>query len=240
MTQNLVFVLAVLFSTGCAIKVTMPVNRMEPPETSGKSKIKINAGIGGSNVAVLTSDHTVTPPNTSNPTYEKGSHFHFGVGYGVSDAFELQIRSDRLVNLKVQLLGEPRSTAKAGNFSFALTAGAGYSDTSKTGSHISGSSATTKLSDYILDGAVILGYRFEPFLMVYGGGFVSRKNYSGTHSSGSTLNFSGYAENVGGNAGLEVGSSSFQARIEGAYANMKSGSINTGRIFVGGEAAFTF
>jgi hypothetical protein len=83
--------------------------------------------------------------------------------------------------LKYQLMGEPRSHAKQGNFSFSVTAGGGGSSSSGTdvGSILTDASeANYSTNTAAMDFGAIMGYRLDDTLLVYWGGSWTRITYS--------------------------------------------------------------
>lgn len=199
----------------------------------------------------LTPDYTVTKPSTTNPYLVDGTFVRVLGGVGLLENLDVEVRNFDEVWAKWQIVGDPRLTAQAGNFALAVTAGGGYSQSNATDNSILNPNVTGNVSQSQewLDGAVVLGYRFAPIFLVYGGPFARATYYSGNWSltpvNGSSTQpsagtFSGTVTTTGGNLGLEFGTTLFQGRIEAAYANESAGLLNTGRWHLGAELAFEF
>ena len=250
--RSVFFLILILALSGCAISVNIPINRFDSPETTGKlGRVEVAGSGGAEDEITLTSDYTVTPPNTTNPYLVVGTFARVLGGVGLLESLDVEVRNFDELWAKWQIIGDPRLTAQAGNFALAVTGGAGYGQTTSTNSSLFNPNVTGSLSetqDWV-DGAIVLGYRFAPIFLVYGGPFARATYYNGNWSltpvSGSSAQpssgtYSGSVTTTGGNLGVELGTALFQARIEAAYANESAGVLNTGRWHIGAELAFEF
>lgn len=258
--KSYVFILSlVLILSGCAITVNIPVNRFDSPETTGKlGRVKVAASGGGTDEVTLTPDYTATPPNTTSPYLDTGVFARVTGGVGLLDNLDVELRNFSEFWAKYEIFGDSRLNAQAGNFALAVTVGAGYGQNSSTNSNtIRNLQGNVSQSEYWGDAALVLGYRLSPMFLFYGGPFARSTRYSGSYTltpgtfasdgsftaSGPTpaaTSFSGNVTSTGGNLGVELGSTLYQIRIEAAYANENSGTMNNGRLQVGAELAFNF
>ncbi len=247
--KNLIWISSLILFASCAIKVKVPANRFDSPETmGGHFRIKLNGGIGGTHSVLLTEDYLTKAPDTTNPTHERSTFLRLGGGLSILENLDVEIRNFNQLLGKYQLAGDSRQRAQAGNFALSVTGTIGYQSSKETGTPLSSGnkSITVKMTEVLLDAGLISGYRVADWLLLYGGPVVSRKQFWGTYQPTSTANvttsseFSGGVMSFGGNLGLELGIPAFQFRTEVAYTDVKLGNLKTGRAYFGVEIAVVF
>lgn len=245
--QLCLFAALVLLCEGCRVHLPVVVNRLDSPETlgmsqdpetKGKMRLRLAGASVGTNEALLSSDTSANFVDTTTASFETARQLEVDAGLSLDDRIEVSAQLERYLTgqVKFQLLGDPRSRAQAGNFSVAATARVGgqkWEETSGVGKAV--------VNTFLVDGALIAGYRIFSPILLYGGGFATQEWFGGTHTISSTVrDFSGRALQVGGNAGIEAGGSLFFVRAEGAYGNLQSGPIRTGRWHLGVQLGFNF
>lgn len=222
---------SLLVFSGCVISFNMLANRYESPETRG-SRFKADAQIflkGGHEVK-LTDDSTSTAANTAGPTLIRSNANLGGMGsLSLADSLdiglELTRKSPAALRAKFQILGDPSSSAKAGNFSLAVTLALGHQkwdDEDVSGTVVNGVTYKYNITGTLVDAALISGYRLSDEMLVYGGFFTSKISYKGSQDIGSPItqnSFTGSAKNAGLNAGMMFGSSPY---IKGEVAIAKT------------------
>lgn len=213
---------------GCA-HYYMPVNRLESPEAIGKTPrastdpdqpaIKRRSGrlelLGIQSGTDLIEEEVEQSPDpetgeTPDPLLQSTwINPVFGFAPALTDNIDLTIRiqpsAPLLGRIKYQLSGEPEIRADRGNFSTALSGGAGF---------LLGRSNGETATMYQLDAAFLLGYRLgarhlisaHPFVGLAG---LSRKTTAG--NSGSLVQY-------GGGFGYQYQVESLYTRVELSYA----------------------
>jgi hypothetical protein len=179
MKTLLILSMILLTTAGCATKFYLPGNRFITPESSGglwKGEVKLGAlGVTDVNIA---NDMTSTSPNLT-PAMNKNSTMSLGGQLGLHERLDFYLNSvmggPNYAGVKVQLLGDAATTAKADNFSLALVGGGAFSNTRLTASNgdIQGES-TLKYSGW--EAMVLLGYRPSDSFLLYAGPFQSVVN----------------------------------------------------------------
>lgn len=252
MRSIVLFSLSTVFAfvmSGCAVYVRMPVNRFDSPEAMGKKyRAKVAASSGGANYVILTPDQTVRAPDSDHPTFDSTDwqNLRLDGGIALTEDFDIELRNFSSLFVKYQFLGDGRLHAEPGNFAMAITGAiGGYSSTQEsTGFLVGYSKARTELTELWADAALVGGYRFADWAMIYGGPFFTysnfKGNWSGTDFSGvaSAREIKGNALQTGVNLGLELGVPLVQGKIEAGYGNIKSADLNNGRFHVGVQVAF--
>lgn len=253
--------LPALLFPGCAINMNMPVPRFDTSEAQGKlGKGYAGIGIASGNKLQLVPDTTASPPLHA-PTFDGASDFPMLADVGLLESLDFEVRAQNplsgetptLFKLKYQFLGDPRITARKGNFSAAATFGGGASFLSQTDSaSLSNIVAQSSASFWALDFGLIAGYRPDDLLLIYGGPFLTHYGYSGsiTQTAGSSpgvfavaptplTSFSGSANQTGLNLGVAIQPSGvISARLEVAYANAGSGGASSSGFSAGGLLLF--
>jgi hypothetical protein len=140
-----------------------------------------------------------------------------GFSYAAQEKLDVGIRIapyvPPMVRGKYQLSGEPETRAKAGDFSTAVSAGAGL---------LSGAD-----SYFLLDGSLLLGYRaWARHLFSAGGSFASASVAAGG------------ASQLGGFLGYQYNVEDLVLRSELAYTSGGLGSAKLGGIFLGALIGF--
>lgn len=231
----LVFV-ALSLSSGCAIGLNMPTVRFDSPEARGKP------GSGSIGIGAATSHYLeIIPDTTANPpvdrrSFQRSFNFPARVEFGILARLDIELRAPMatfgtapaILKLKYQVIGEPRSTAKMGNFALAVSAGGAL--TSNETTHYGGSiNAVTDASFNGFDLAGLAGYRVSDPILLYGGVFYTRYNFDGTITQtgsgaiAAPYTFAGHAEQSGLNFGASAGGGGFNIRAEMAAAFAFSG-----------------
>jgi hypothetical protein len=178
----------VMLAAGCGINAHLPASRLETPETYGRPlAFGVDLGVQGSNSLSLTSDYTISPVDTDEPTYTRSTGVKIGASVGLAERFDLALKtawdSPLLLQGKYQLLGDPQGTAKQGNSSLAVTAAIGnHNQGGESDDTFSGGDDAYSMNAYMADASVIAGYRFSDNGLVFGGPFVQQYWISGTHT----------------------------------------------------------
>lgn len=210
----------------CSVNIKMPVNRFDSPETIGQpGVIKSEIGMQGTAEIVLAEDpQSNTQPNTTNPTINGDSRVRVAAAYSAFDALDIEYRPPFGASFKFQLIGTSYKSAKAGNFSAAISFGGKYA-MNQYPDPLSRDTIQMKLNETMFDAALIAGYRVADMFMVYGGPFITTDSFSGTwHDS---VNIDSTAKLTGLNLGIEISATSFQGRLE--YALGKASSMESSK-----------
>lgn len=141
---------------------------------------------------------------------------------GVNDSLDIYIDTQYgspLLRAKYQLLGDPASRARAGNFSLAVDGGYGmpYFDGLKG------------LDSSSYDLAIITGLRFTDHAMIYGGPFYTRYDIKDAHGSSSTT-LTSEGSNIGLRFGFGKGRSLY---IESSSSTVSSGASQLSGVYYG-------
>ncbi len=226
--------IVVLFASsvgsGCAITMNLHTNRFQTPEAAGKPGAGYADffGLEGANELVVVPDSTFPNPDVTHPRFNRNARYYYmGGGIGVMDRMNIEIRnplSDTgMLNAKYQILGDPRLSAKEGNFSLAAVGGFFYAAPSEEArSTLYGINAKTDREILSGDFALIAGYRIADTFLIYGGTAYTLHSYTGKveqkNSAGTITNYSftGNANQVVFNLGLEWTLSHCLLRVEQA------------------------
>lgn len=204
---RLLTVVAALLLSACDYKspvfLSVPLNRFESPERV-QGVVNVGLGASGQNVLVLTNDQAVSAPDPSQAIIascpEEGGDDDFfdffsgaeqtcattpffmrgDLSLGTPLQIGLRGYGDGLVmgQAKLYLAGPPDGEAQRGDTSLALTASYGDQDSGFSG----GNNTSTLLKRHTKDAALIAGYRFDTYTLLYGGPFYSDTGYRGSHS----------------------------------------------------------
>src|SRR6185437_5476049 len=177
---------ALPLAAGCAHPITthLPANRFDSPEAAGvRFKGDIAAGLEGGNQWDITQDLDQSPPSFANPGFDTSQADAVMTGdLGLLDRLDvgLKVRFDTtsLAEVKYQILGDPRVTAKDGNFSLAVTAAGGTGtrdENNQTSLQDSGVVANDTITETDMDFALIGGYRPSDLALLYSGGAFTRR-----------------------------------------------------------------
>jgi len=249
-----ILIFLVFLVTGCASRFFIPTNRFLSPETDGalwKGEVKL--GSAGVTQVQLADSMTSTTPDIT-PILSRNSSIYFGAELGLAswlDVYYSGVASaPGFVGLKIQIIGDPASTAKAGNFSIALAGGPGFGSAEQT----DGSDdlkGKTKMKFTGWETALLLGLRLSDSFLIYAGPFKTHvqtnTEIQRTQNSVTTTTAEphGTGDISGINLGLRFGKSIF-LNIEGSYTTnqwtrtnpteLKADDLNalTGGVAVGG------
>ena len=228
-----------LISSGCALNVNLNANRFESPETRGE---RFASSVG---VATTGSNQLVPAPS---PTWNRSNaSLLAGANLGLFERLDIGLKvpwnGPFLLLAKYQLLGAPELQAQSGNFSVALTAGAGTALPSGTLTDpATGTNSHYGLSSAMFDFALIAGKRIAETFMIYGGPFVSTFNYSGTlePAGGTASGFNGDATQGGANLGLQLDSVLGAIMIEEAWTLASVSGVHQAGFYTGARLSFRF
>src|SRR5690606_11384168 len=107
-------------ASSCAISMKMPANQFESSEVYGKTGLRTGLSYRGQSNLELTPNQTLRAPDTETPeigpTHVLGANSDVGIGKRVEVTYTLL----DLLTGKVQLLGDSKQTATAGNISLSI------------------------------------------------------------------------------------------------------------------------
>jgi len=196
-----------LVASGCATErdviVKVPLSRLETPEP-GPRRLNVSLARTGEAKAYLTRDQANVAPDTRNPTFSEDDDLMVRFDGRVQPWLQLSFRG---VSNYGAVQAKFMPLQDAGPLSFAFTVGAGGSE-DDFDYNDGGTAARTTVDSDLIDLAAILGWRFDPSLMVYGGPWFTEVNYSGHHFSDRGANpdvefdYSGDLSVIGANLGL--------------------------------------
>ena len=207
MSKTLLTVLCLLF-TGCATAVTTnsPANHFITPESSGGFLDGSAAlGFGEGDKLTIIPDALATPLSNQG-SITKEAQFMGNVWLGILSRLDLQlVNQSATFGLKYQILGETRTTAKAGNFSLAISAMGGSISYKDTYNDLLRPSVTASSSTSVdtYDLTLEIGYRTTDITLLYLGPYYTHNAYHGalvqTPTNGSTTNtdYSGLFQEFG-------------------------------------------
>lgn len=170
-----------LILSGCGtgpIEIGMSQSRLDSPEAYGKLLAgRGHLGHRSTRQATLTNDYGTTAVTSYSTDLNSVANWGVGLGLGVWDRIDFDLKVDSgtvpMTQLKFQVLGDTRPTAKEGNFSVSVSAGYGSDRERESGSNLTlfsqPRSGSFDLDYKIYDAALILGYRIIDPLLVYGG-----------------------------------------------------------------------
>lgn len=176
-----ILVLLILLG-GCSSNVKIPAARFSTSETQGIAGGTFEMGGRGAFKLSPSPDLTTTPVDKSGGV-ESSAAFSFYNALGFLNwlDFELEagLHQPLLGALKLQFLGEPESSAGAGNFSVASRLGyafyvAGRKEPGHTTAEGSDREYTVDMGGPLFE--LLLGYRLIDALLIYGGWY--RQDYS--------------------------------------------------------------
>lgn len=167
---------AAVAAAGCGIHYQLPANRFDSPEAQGRAFAGHAAPlvISRTHEVVVADNYTLQPPDTSSRIAEPSFPLGFGVGLGVARAVDVELRKvaggSTMAAVKVQLVGEPETDAKAGNVAVAFVGGAGGGQRGGSGENVfSGVRSSWEMTSRVWEVAVVGGYRINSYSLVYGG-----------------------------------------------------------------------
>lgn len=226
------------------MKAELPASRMESPEVLGNEGKRVGFQVGASATQdfTLTGDASARPPTLNNPILERSGDLSGALSYGAFDRIDLGLKtsagsSPYVLSAKFQIIGDPSTSAKAGNFSLAFTAGVGVNVVARkgdqnglfgSGGHNWNSQLTEKLGDF----ALIAGYRVSDTALLYFGGFAQNITLDGkidhARSDDGTSPAAEYSVSYkgrhrGANLGamIEFGTAPAYLVLEGVYSHME-------------------
>lgn len=242
---------ATLLAAGCAVRTTLPVSRLESPEASGEA-LAVGASLGSAagHELEFTEDFSQVPIATDAPRYRR-SNFDLALGtnVGLTPRFDAGIKlswdAPARVQLKLQLIGEPRRVARSGNTSLAVTAAAGAHASNGSESGLFGEDDSYTLRSIMLDGALIAGRRVDDQVLLYGGPFVQRYDIDVDHDfEGTNHYYAGVTYQYGVNAGVAFSmvhgrDANLDLVLELSLSSSDSGGSEATGAFLAGHLAVT-
>lgn len=229
--KKLILLLLGFFSVGCAVNVKMPVNRMISPEAQGefmKGQIDLR-WVGVADIELADNKTSATPD--INPDISEDGAIGFGAGVGLFERLDFYYHnsddSPSHYGLKLQLLGEPRSSSGKGNHSLAIGAAYAYLSETESEEETLGSDtgkAKIKASGY--EAFLLYGYRPTEKVIGYLGPFVYEIDAEATveRTSGGSTSVTATPKGEGSQAGVLLG---FQFQSEKGYLNFEGGYAKT-------------
>jgi hypothetical protein len=252
-----------LLSACTSVISKLPVTRLDSPEVVGETaKLGGALGVGSTRDVVLSSDASSRPPDVTHPSVADGGEALGKVGVGIWKKFEVGLRGGLLLNTpwtlsgKFQILGEPALSAKAYNFSLAVTAALGYGNQKNSGDQRGvfgpgGYKWKSEINTYVQDYAVIAGYRLTDTVLIYGGGYYSSYRLGGNvhddrsddaTSPAADYSISGTGQNYGANLGFQFFfGKGFYGAVEGTTSTFQWTSLNSETdVYFGGVLGANF
>lgn len=257
--SDLILLTFLLISTACtSVSMMTTGNRFDTPEVIGKTKIHINpVAIEGGYSVELTKDYVKTPPNTDNPRINYSPIYRLEAGASLGSHFEIELQlhanTPAMFVFKYQFLGEPKVSAKQGNFSAALTAGGGISTPVDVKTNFSSSNSyDNNINYYAIDAALLVGYRALDGLVIYAGPYYKPyffdgniSQYSGSDRNTRTLisevTFNGRLTTYGASLGVQVmPTEKLHIKVEAAYTLIKAGPVRKSALSPGFQFGLNF
>lgn len=180
------YIFGFLFLTSCkSVTVPLSITRMDIPESRHEgARFHAEVMSARNAAAEVIQNPNVRPPTTARPD-EVSIEGDLGYGAGVSllrkweIAFRVNTLAPSMIKTKVQLIGDPIDEAKAGNFSLALSLGVGSSNFNYDQNNDISSEHDVEVErkQTAIDTALILGYRVQDKILMYGGFYTTRSKY---------------------------------------------------------------
>lgn len=218
------FLLSVITLSACSTVIKTPITRFESPEVVGDTLgAQFHGGWQGVAETTIAEDWVYRPANVNTPRIESGYRPVFGAGLGFFQFLELQLRAPSFLQAKFQVLGDPAKKAKAGNFSFAWTAGYGSSrESSSSTTLFTNESRAIDLKEQIYDASAILGWRAADDFLIYSSVFGNWNRITGYQViNGNNNGFDAWHRTRGVNLGVEARAKNLFLRAEGGAAEVK-------------------
>ncbi len=192
-THNYLLFVFLFSCAGCSsLSINLPYGRLESPETNGQWRVRAKVGVEPSHRMMITADASDRPePELDEPDHDPASIVAWGFGVGLTEFLDVSLKTGIsltsildfdvpiMVQGKIQALGDNHRESDKGNFSLAFSAATGTSTTTESGDqdgqfgdggHDWEATASTSVADI----ALILGYRINPKILLYGGGYLTR------------------------------------------------------------------
>lgn len=221
----------------------MQGNRFESSEVYGKTAFRLKTAYQGQANVELTDDYTSTPPNTDRPEIGPTHAIVIGGGLGIKEHVELSFDTSAAATAKLQILGDPKLTAKAGNFSLSVLGTVHVNGYDNSDSNwVSGQNYRLKMDYTTVSGAILAGYRADDLINFYFGPFAEHGSYDGNYQAVgvSSTDFKGTGRNAGAIIGMEFGSPRVSGMIEGVWNHTESGSSKSSYWMAGTQIVVTF
>lgn len=182
MKSIIVFILFLVFQSCTSLRINLPSSRFESPESNGEAKqLEVGFGIGSSHAVTITPDASSRPPILNQSAIVTSSDTVLLGSVGLTKFLDAEIRSDFGTNellLKAQFVGDSVLAAVKNNFSMAATIGVEGGSTSAQGNQSSlfgpaNAPWTASAFVFATDYALILGYRANDYVLLFGGPFIT-------------------------------------------------------------------
>lgn len=228
------------FLQGCSdLTLNLPVSRFESPESNGKLwQTNFGASVAQEREVTVVDDAASRPPVLNKVTVNKNSELALFLSLGLSKMIDAKIRgklSDEQLLVKIQLLGQSAIEAVPGNFSLAITGAIGGGTVTRSGDQAitfgpANSNWSGTASYFSDDLALILGYRFNEWLLLYGGPYMTEYNAKASVHQDATSDGNNpaadyslreYGRNTGANLALQFGvSKNWSISVEEVYSGL--------------------
>lgn len=228
---GLALVTILLSACAAQIKIKTPTAAMISPEALGSlGKFELGGGTMKTPAVEVTADGANRPPDTENPRVIEDDRVNVQAGVGLFSRADLYFDPGAWTNLKLQLLGDPFSTAKRGNFSLSVLGGFAWKDEDGSGKDLDFSKDkgvsvapniryTLKATQW--KAGALAGYRLADAFLVYVGAHRQEHRYSGgfDNVAGRDGRYAGFAKVHSANLGIELAlGKEFVIRVEDAYS----------------------
>ena len=243
-----VLILLLILISGCTtpLRLNISQSRYDLPEVVGDSDTALEFGILYDEYAVtFTEDAENIPVETDTPLVDKvdpdsyagsDTFWKFGIYHGFTEWLELSYKLDvyHTFGSKIQLLGEPRSKSKKGNYSAAVTLSFSATQTEDDENGNTDASVESRFQDY----ALLLGYRPHDRALLYTSVFRTRYDYNieiePLAINGNRERFSGDVDVNGYAVGFNYDfTDTFFITIELLKSTLETGSVELDESFYG-------
>ncbi len=199
--KSLCLGLVLCLVSSCALSYKMPDNRFETSETTGKLwGTRLYTGVGNGKDVTVTPDFSQVWADPNDPGFARAGFFLLGGELGMHERIDvgLQHVSDlgTMLKAKYQFIGQ--SGVEGFQASVAAHAGGGSEEKSET----SQTPTRAELDTSVIGADLIVGYRFNPIVLVYASFFHDSFSYKVNQTMGANQkNIEGKSKNTGGTFG---------------------------------------
>ena len=215
--NRLYILLFIIFSTSCAQRLKVPINRMTSPEVVGRGmEVQVDQ-VGFSN-GILNLAEGKNSPLIMSTVSERALHLGIGIAEKLDVFINIPKESSSRFGIKIQLLGGSEKSRSSGH-KLAMILATGNSTDLYTVDYKINISADLK--DY----ALVHGYRFNENVLIYESVSITNYEFNGNIIGASDLNYNliNYKANntLGVAVGVSLGPPSLKFKGELAYQRIE-------------------